>query len=159
MRQDAIDYFYGIGEDGDENRGYLKIGHALDPDERVSDLQTGNPRRLYKIFEVMGGLAVETEFKRKFRPDKIGNGGTEWFKVTPEVLNFIYEKLAESLLVRPHFSEEHEFGNGPSQLPTVELVESKLKPAAPVQSLGSIQPHGIMAASAPKNPYARIQKR
>ena len=74
-------YLYIIHEKGTH---YYKIGISDDPDKRLADLQTGNPRELERISvmkfdqnvkDVEGNL--QQELKRYRKGIK---GGTEWFK-------------------------------------------------------------------------------
>jgi hypothetical protein len=153
------DYVYVLQELGEEHTGFVKIGHSIHPLDRPDGYQAGNWRELIVVFILIGGQPLETEISRRFSEDKIGDGGDEWYKVTPELLNFLHEKLFEALTIKPRFSSEIEFGNGPSHLPIVELAEPKTRSVPPIKSVGSIQPHDIKAASPPKNPYARVQKR
>ena len=75
-------YVYLIEED---NPGagalYFKIGKTVDPNKRISDLQTGNPRKLnMRYWPVRDHTDCENKLKTALRNyrSRLG-GGTEWY--------------------------------------------------------------------------------
>ncbi len=74
-------YFIQSGVDGP-----IKIGFTSkeDPQERLRDLQTGNPEQLHLIAIIAGN--VERELHEQFKNDRISG---EWFHPSPELLTFI----------------------------------------------------------------------
>lgn len=62
-------YFITDGE-------YTKIGHTVSPRDRLTSLQTGNPRTLTLIALFDGGVELESKFHRAFADRAIGG---EWF--------------------------------------------------------------------------------
>jgi len=91
-------YVYFIGE---EDNGFLKIGHAKNPFTRLADMQVGNPRRLRIERLLVGDKATERlihdlwfEF-RLFANDKNkkikGRPRTEWFR--PEIRKELFPIL------------------------------------------------------------------
>lgn len=69
-----------------EDTGNIKIGHALNVDRRLRDLQTGNEADLILIKKVPGSYSYETIVKRKFQAYRIKR---EWFKPGLELQKFI----------------------------------------------------------------------
>jgi hypothetical protein len=157
-RQDMIDYIYVLKEDPDDHLGFVKIGHSIHPMTRPDGYQAGNWRELIVVFVLIGGQPLETEISQRFAADKVGSGGDEWYKVTPELLSFFYEKMSAAINEPISFSSDIEFGNGPSQLPIIELGVPELRPVSQAKSAGSIQSHDIVAASQPKSRYERLRK-
>lgn len=69
-----------------EGGGPIKIGKAVDPWQRLSQLQTGYHEPL-KILAVMpGGLHAEKELHQKFAAYRVKG---EWFLASDEILEFI----------------------------------------------------------------------
>jgi hypothetical protein len=151
-RATDIGYFYVVAEeDSTKHAGYVKFGNSLDPLKRVAGYQAGNPRRLYVVFTLIGGQPLEEIFKHKFAADKVGTGGDEWFRVTPEFLDFVRETLQEQLTVSHRFV--HEIG-GPISIPTVKLGEANQRKAIPISPASTVR-HGVAEAHPPINPYAK----
>lgn len=153
-----IDYIYVVKENPDDHLGFVKIGHSIHPMTRSGGYQAGNWRELITVFVLIGGQPLETEIHRRFATDKVGTGGDEWFKITPELLDFFRERIALAINAPISFSSDIEFGNGPSQLPIIELGVPELRPVSQAKSTGSIQSHDIVAASQPKSRYERLRK-
>lgn len=65
--------------------GPVKIGRSREPDKRIGDLQTGNPRELHLRHVIPGDIRVEKELHRRFWPARIRR---EWFG-GPEYLAMI----------------------------------------------------------------------
>ena len=74
-------YVYLV-KSGDDIRAPIKIGVAKDVDQRIYDMQTGNPSELYLITKIpfnSSRLAyhIENMLHKKFRKKRIRG---EWFK-------------------------------------------------------------------------------
>ena len=67
----------------DSGCGYVKIGWATDPWERLADLQCGTPYELRIIRMVEGGQKAEQWFHRRFAKHRIRG---EWFSFDEEML-------------------------------------------------------------------------
>ena len=71
-------------EDG-EPTGYVKIGKSTTErvDERVRNLQTGNPRELRRVCTEVVPNAFEVEVLMRQNPklQRVTGGGTEWFRI------------------------------------------------------------------------------
>lgn len=68
-----------------------KIGISKDPIRRLSNLQTGNPKRLELIWCCPGDKKFENKFHRKYKPNReIG----EWFELTQEEVDEIIRSMA-----------------------------------------------------------------
>lgn len=74
-------YFITDGE-------FIKIGKANDPNQRLSELQTGNPKPLWIIKQIKGDEKQERRLHQIF---KSWHHRGEWFKSTPEMLMKIIE--------------------------------------------------------------------
>jgi hypothetical protein len=76
-------YAYFIAEGGGTN--YFKVGRTVNPEERLGNLQTGNPRRLdMNAQHVNNMLATEQQLKAAMAGRyPRGDGGTEWFLAPP----------------------------------------------------------------------------
>ena len=61
---------------------HLKIGRSIDPESRLSGMQTGNPAPLKLLGYVRGGAALEKSLHRLFGP--LRQGG-EWFIYTDDM--------------------------------------------------------------------------
>jgi hypothetical protein len=72
-RDDADGYVYWIGSDD----GDVKIGWALDPEKRLSELQTGNPCKLRVLAVVRGSKRDERALHAKLKEFR---GLGEWFQ-------------------------------------------------------------------------------
>jgi len=66
--------------------GPIKIGRARNVQQRIDDLQTGNPSRLRLLGTMVGCFAKEQRVHRMFASAHIHG---EWFHRTPELLEFI----------------------------------------------------------------------
>jgi len=80
-------YFIG------DNAGHIKIGKAVSPIRRLSDLQCGQARPLTLIATMPGGHAVERRLHRKFKKHRVGG---EWFADCPEIQAFIVERANDN---------------------------------------------------------------
>lgn len=75
-------YVYLIGVKGDFYA--VKIGYSVNPEARVGELQTGNPRELYLLAKMPGTLADEKAIHARFKHlNLIG----EWFKGNLELIH------------------------------------------------------------------------
>lgn len=84
-------YFIQSGEDGP-----IKIGYSVDPDRRLPQLQTGNPRGLILRHIIPGDRSVEHQLHTRFEPARIRG---EWFgrEYLPVIATFA-GGLAERML-------------------------------------------------------------
>ncbi len=64
----------------------IKIGFSIEPNQRKSGLQVGNPVELETLGTVSVSKITEREAKDKFNHLKIRG---EWFRAEPELLDFI----------------------------------------------------------------------
>ena len=91
------EFVYCIGANTDK---YNKIGKSCNPDERLKQLQTGNPTQLFLKYsgKVTSSKFVEDELHKIFRNSNIIiNGNKEWFEVPSwKIINEIrkYEKTS-----------------------------------------------------------------
>lgn len=87
----------------------IKIGHALNVDRRIRDLQTGNEADLILLKKVPGSYSYETIVKRKFQAYRIKR---EWFELGLELQKFILwidpEKSIQDQLDQSHVSTQPE---------------------------------------------------
>lgn len=151
------EYLY-IGTEDVGPTTHVKIGKSHDPWwQRSKALNTGNWRKLRILLAIAGGQELETEVKRKFQVDRIGDGGTEWFKWTTELRDFIFDAIDRLLLTGPILPSK-QFGNGPNSLQIAELGDAPLRQVRSVAVQGAIQPHDIATATRPKSVYERIRK-
>ena len=75
----------------DEKSKAIKIGKSINIDERLSDLQTGNPNLLtvkhtIKCVSEYDSFSLETELHKKFEKYRLVG---EWFKFEDEVFDFV----------------------------------------------------------------------
>lgn len=73
--------------------GEVKIGYAKDPEQRMRELQTGNPGEI-KLLAIVDhkGPAMERELHRQFAHLRIRG---EWFKPGADLLEYI-ESLGDT---------------------------------------------------------------
>ena len=76
-------YFIQAGNDGP-----IKIGKAQNPEARRRELQTGNHKKLKLITEIPGDKEREDSIHNDLQ-DHQYRAGSEWFKATREVLDYI----------------------------------------------------------------------
>lgn len=82
QRKGRQGYVYLIAVKGDPLA--VKIGYSVNPEARVGELQTGNPRELYLLAKMPGTLADEKAIHTKFKHKNLIG---EWFKGHLEVIN------------------------------------------------------------------------
>lgn len=75
-------YVYLIGVKGDFYA--VKIGYSVNPEARVGELQTGNPRELYLLAKMPGTLADEKAIHAQFKHLNLVG---EWFKGNLELIS------------------------------------------------------------------------
>lgn len=80
-------YFIG------DNAGHIKIGKAVSPIRRLSNLQCGHAGPLRLIATIPGGHSVERRLHRKFKKHRVGG---EWFADCPEIQAFISERANDN---------------------------------------------------------------
>ncbi len=71
-----------------------KIGYTSNPENRLIQLQTGNPFPLELISTIEGGLTEEKQIHSKFEPYRLKG---EWFQYTTEIKD--YFKIDEFMLI------------------------------------------------------------
>lgn len=82
-RGDQVGYVYFIRSGP---TGPIKIGWALDVEQRINTLQTGNPEKIELLGYVTGTVLDEMELHRNF--DSVRLRG-EWFNPAEELLSFV----------------------------------------------------------------------
>ncbi len=70
----------------------VKIGSALCPESRLSELQTASAKPLLLLGSVPGGRKFEKELHRRFDALRIRSDG-EWFKLEGDLLAFIRDEV------------------------------------------------------------------
>lgn len=91
QRTDFV-YFIRMGDDGP-----IKIGHALSPRDRLAELQTGNPYRLYLLHVVEGGEPLERRLHEELASYRLEG---EWFEPTERVRKVILREAMSALRAR-----------------------------------------------------------
>lgn len=66
--------------------GAIKIGHSLDPDLRLKNLQVGSPREMFLIGKRRGSQKLERAYHQRFKHLKIQG---EWFRPGADLLKRI----------------------------------------------------------------------
>lgn len=77
---DSEEYLVYLIRAGD---GPIKIGVAIDPQKRLSEIQVGNPLKLELLASVPGDQNTERLLHRKFSAHRMSG---EWFSPEPELL-------------------------------------------------------------------------
>lgn len=149
------DYVYVVVEQGGDP-SLVKIGHSVNPVDRIGGYKAGNHRRLIVVFTLLGGQQLEADIHETFADSRIGNGGDEWYKITPQMIEFFNSRIQQVLTKDTILVYHKRYFGGPISIPTVELGEAKTAPIKSASSVGSVQPHSIVEASQPKSPYSRV---
>jgi hypothetical protein len=78
---DGFCYLYAlrVGE-------FVKFGRAIDPAERVEELQNAHPERLVLLAAVPAHAHVETLVHARFECHRVSG---EWYRLTDEIVEFI----------------------------------------------------------------------
>lgn len=107
MLSDAMGevYFIQSGE-----RSFVKIGWALDPPARLSQLQCGNPDTLRLLATIPGMLADELAWQVRFAHLSARN---EWFHLTQEMVEAISNRNAIAAAI---WAERHPEVGEPDQI-------------------------------------------
>lgn len=71
-----------------ERGGPIKIGRAINPEQRLKQCQTGSPERLVLLAVISGGRDLERSLHARFAASRLRG---EWFKPTPELIALIGE--------------------------------------------------------------------
>lgn len=86
QREGKQGYVYCIVEDapaeGRYNRRYCKIGFSTNPEARVAELQTGNPRTLSLLGTIPGTVEDEAAMHQRYIHHNVLQ---EWFELTPMI--------------------------------------------------------------------------
>lgn len=84
QREGKQGYVYLIVEDlpGDGLR-YGKVGYSTNPQARVAELQTGNPRKLKLLYAKAGSVEDEARLHAKYQRDNVLQ---EWFLISKELV-------------------------------------------------------------------------
>lgn len=88
-----------------------KIGITKeDPRRRIKQLQTGcsNEIALIRTFESRFYRKIESVLHREYSQYAIGNGGTEWFALTPEIVFGFIDRCSQ---LHENFKTLEESGN------------------------------------------------
>lgn len=101
-----VGYVYAIHETGSDR---YKIGHAVDVNRRLKQLQTGNGTRLviYGTLHFADRIEAEGKIKELFSAYRVKRGGTEWFDLDRQakhVLAIIFKKEQANELERQQLS-------------------------------------------------------
>lgn len=70
----------------DWQRSAVKIGVSAKPEQRLREVQTGNPHPLDLALIVPGGYALERRLHQQYAPIRLSG---EWFKLTQELVDLI----------------------------------------------------------------------
>src|SRR5271157_1874988 len=156
---DRPDYVYVLREeDGDPS--LIKIGHSVDPINRPDGYKAGNHRRLVVLFAILGGQELEAELHIRFNEYRIGTGGDEWFKLAPDIIDYLKEQMRKVLVDPDNVLVYHKrYFRGPSSIPPVELGEVEAAPVSSVASVDSIQPCSVIEATPPKDSRYKVAER
>lgn len=96
MKQGAAYLLYFVQEEQDASSP-IKIGYTCDLYKRLANLQSGNWRKIKCLGTVrrprLECQSLEEETHAKFKKDRISG---EWYKATPELLEFIRKILEEN---------------------------------------------------------------
>ena len=76
----------------DENKTFCKIGHTKDVKERLTQLQDGNPLKLFVLCAMEGDKQVETEVHQMF--SHLHKRG-EWFLFIDEIYSYFKDNKIE----------------------------------------------------------------
>lgn len=76
---------------------FVKIGYSTDVSRRLREMQTANPEPIELVGSIPGTLTLEKTIHRKLRAYRCG-GGSEWYKTTGEVLEFVNNLRSNGLL-------------------------------------------------------------
>lgn len=101
-RNNRAGYVYAIHEIGSER---YKIGHTVDLNRRLRQLQTGNGTLLiiYGQLYFADRITAETNIKAVFSAYRVLRGGTEWFRLDRQgkhLLDLIFGKEQPTELER-----------------------------------------------------------
>ena len=89
---------YKAQRDGRQGYVYLisdgtayKVGYSVNPNKRVAELQTGNPRKLSLLASIPGTEADEKALHQKYISDNLLQ---EWFAASPELRSEFIKEVA-----------------------------------------------------------------
>ena|ERR1700676_2294675 len=152
------DYVYVLREEGGDP-SLVKIGHSIDPINRPKGYKAGNYRRLTVVYTILGGQELEAEIHGRFPMCRIGDGGDEWFKLTPELVDFLTWEAKNVLTSDTVLAYSSKNFGGPISIPSVELgvVETRIAPL--VSRVDSVQPYSVSEAEPPKSPYRKVGRK
>ena len=77
----------------DEQRQVVKIGMSQNPENRLKELQTGNPHPLTLAAIVPGGYVLERQLHERFAAHRLSG---EWFQLTREIRGQIESLKAQT---------------------------------------------------------------
>jgi hypothetical protein len=83
QRKDVQGYVYCFRETEGAER-YVKVGYSVNPEKRIAEVQTGNPRILEIVGYFPGTEEDERALHKQFGPS---NKLQEWFRPTPALLS------------------------------------------------------------------------
>jgi hypothetical protein len=153
-----LDYVYVLRErDGDPS--LVKIGHSFDPLDRLAGYQAGNSRSLVVVFTLLGGQPLEQEIHGLFSQSRVGDGGSEWFKLTAELIEFLQLKMKEALTSDAVLRYSKKVFESPIYIETVEPEEVQPQPVRSASVVGRIQPYSNVEAELPKSAFERMREK
>lgn len=88
---------------------WVKIGFARDVEERIATLQTANHERLRLRVGYPGTFRDERALHRRFGEYRSEGGGQEWFRLAPEIEEFISQMEGEHSEVQPSLHNEERY--------------------------------------------------
>jgi hypothetical protein len=94
----------------------IKIGYSEDPEERLKQFQTGNPRDLEVMCEFECPRSTESHFHKIFKPFHIRG---EWYDRRVERFFLVNTRCVDDLYDNYAAFEEYMNGNDPSYSVTV----------------------------------------
>lgn len=99
-------YVYTIHEVGTDR---YKIGHAVDVNRRIRQLQTGNGTLLviYATLYFIDRIDAEARIQQVFSAYRVRQGGTEWFRLDRQakhLLDIIFKKDTPTPIEREQLS-------------------------------------------------------
>jgi hypothetical protein len=93
--QEPLPYIDNIYLIKSGKRSLYKIGHSLEPNERLSKLSTGNPDKLVLLACCPGGVEKEAYFHNKYEDNLYRN---EWFKFDKEEIEMVKKEFINARL-------------------------------------------------------------
>jgi hypothetical protein len=134
----------------------VKIGDSINVPERGKQLNCGNYR---KLVDVLFFLGRDGEIKKQFSHLRVGDGGEEWYKLTPPLIEFLLSKVQDVLTSGEVLTSSEKNFDSLINIPTVELGEVEPQPVLTAARVNSIQPYSNVEAELPKSAFQRHAKK